>query len=357
MQSLSWQLLLNVMNKIIVVIFLLVLSACGLDVKGKSGMYKSTEALQQYCVGRHIISIPASFPASAVTTGIFRLKNKSAQDPAFDVVIQSDVATKSKFSSAVQQRREELSRSESKTMNVLKLDKVLPDGMVIFRVQEIDDAYFSEIYFTRGAAMVKVRLESYRNSYLEAEEELFKIASTIRERKLDNVQNGGGFCLGPLIFYADLSHESADFVFRNNSGLKISIDIDTYARDDSVTLHSRMSGDNSLLNAFKVRHDVLRASERTVAGMHADEWLGVAHLGDQGDQRVLKFALETRRKNPGKSHPSIMLTFDSAQPLKDGAPTVTTIRDEEALGLWDAVVESIALTNETDSKSPKLSDK
>jgi hypothetical protein len=60
---------------------------------------------------------------------------------------------------------QKLGRSESTTINVLKLYKTLLDGTAIFRVQEIDDAYFSEIYFMRGVAMVKVRFESYRNSY------------------------------------------------------------------------------------------------------------------------------------------------------------------------------------------------
>lgn len=151
---------------------------------------------------------------------------------------------------------------------------------------------------------------------------------------LSNV-NEAGFCLGSIVINYNLSQEFASFAFRNTSGLKIGLDIDTYAPDESVSLLSRMSNDDSLLKKFKTRHDILRAGERIVAGMQAEEWLGVGYLGKDDDRRMLKFALETKRKSPGKINPRIMLTFDSAQNLPDGTPTITNIENAEALELWD----------------------
>lgn len=80
--------------------------------------------------------------------------------------------TKSKFDAVVQQRRAELKRLGGEAVNLLKLDKVISENAVLFRVQEIDDAYFSERFFLRGITLVKVRRESYRNSYLDAEEKM-----------------------------------------------------------------------------------------------------------------------------------------------------------------------------------------
>jgi len=303
------------------------------------------ESAKTHCVGRHVVSIPSSFSASNIITGIFKFEGASAQDPEIDVLVQSDITTKAKFDSLVQQRRGELNRSESKTVNVLRSDKVLPSGATLFRVQEIDDAYFSEIYFLRGTAMVKIRLESYDNSYLSAEEQMIKLAAAIVERAPSGAEDNLAFCLGPVLINSNLSQEVANFTFRDNDGLVLEIDIDTFSRDDSVPLLSRISRDSSVLQDLQIRTEVLRAGERKVAGMSADEWLGVGYLGNNASERGLKFMLETKRKNPGKSTPSISLSLDSAQPLRDGTPTTTKVKDQEALHIWDEIVDSIRVAN------------
>lgn len=329
------------MTKVMIAIFLLLLSACQSEIEKEPKVQKIPESLKSYCVGRHVIRVPATFLLSPISTGIFQIKDASAQEPAFDIVVLSGGITKPKFDAAVQQRRSELKRLEGENTNLVKLDKFISENAVLFRVQEIDDAYFSETYFLRGTTMVKVRRESYRNSYLEAEEKIAKVSAAIKERDSANNSIESGFCLGSVVINYGLSHESASFAFRNESGLKIGLDIDTYASNESVSLLSRMSSEDSLLKKFQIRHDILRARERIVAGMNAEEWLGVGYLSEDDDQRALKFILETKRKTPGEIRPSIMLSFDSAQNLPDGTPTTTSIENAEALELWDRIVDSI----------------
>lgn len=329
------------MIKSILMLFVLTLAGCRLDTEKGSKM--NNESVKVHCVGRHQIAIPSSFSVSPISTGIFKIQGAEAQDPEIDVIVHSDITTKLKFDSAIQQRRSELSRSESKTTNLLKLDKTLPDGNVLFRVQEIEDAYFSEIYFLRESAMVKIKLESYGGEYLKAEEQMSKLAMAITERDLSTKIGSSEFCLGPLLLKANLSQEIASFSFRDGQGLALEIDVDTFSQDDATPLLARMSGEDSLLNKFKVRHEVLRARERNLAGMKADEWLGIGYLGEGSQGRRLKFALETKRKNPTKSTPSIVLTLNSGQPLSDGTPATTRIEDEDTVDLWDRIVESIQL--------------
>lgn len=330
-----------------IIIILIVLSGCRLHNEEKPKM--QSESVKMHCVGRHVVSVPVSFDISNVTTGIFKMEGANAQDPEIDIMVQSDITTRTKFEGAVQQRRDELNRSESKTVDVLKEDKILPDGSVLFRVQEIDDAYFSEMYFLRGTSLVKIRLESYGDSYLDAEERLRKLSVGIVERNPRTIVENGGFCLGSVLINSNLSQEVASFTFRNASGLVFMMDLDTFSHDESVSLFNRMSRDSSVLRDLQIRTQVLRARERTVAGMSADEWLGVAYPGNAEDERSLKFMLETKRKNPGKTAPVITLSLDSAQPLKDGTVTTTKIVNAEALRLWDQIVDSIKIAGGYDA--------
>jgi len=303
-------------------------------------MHDNTEKVETYCLGRHIISVPEAFHLSPIVTGIFRAEGASVKDPAFDIVVQFDEMTQSKFDLLVQKRRVELSEAEEDSIKVLRLDKTLSNTSTLFRVQEIGESYFSELYILRGRAMVKVRLESFRNSFLEAEKKILELANEIRVQDSFVEAKLSGFCLGPVIFSSKLSKEYANYLFRDDHGLTLEIEIDTYARDAPIPLIARMSNQESLLNKFKVNHTVLRARERTVADMQADEWMGVGYLAE-ADQRKLKFALETRRNVPSISRPSLSITFDSAQSLTDGTPTKTEISNEEAIELWDRIVNSV----------------
>ena len=329
------------MIKFILAVSFSVLLGCKHSGDEGKKMYIGTDMV--HCVGRHFVSIPTSLQPSSITTGIFKAAGATAQDPEIDILVQSGVTTKTKFDTAVQKRRSELSRSESKTVDVLKNDTVLPDGSTLFRVQEIDDAYFSEMYFLRGHAMVKLRLDSFDNSYLEAEEQLKKLLKSIVD--LDVNATGRGFCLGPIVIHSDLSQESGKFTYSDNSGLVLEIGIDTFSHDDPMTLSDRMKRDSSALQKLKVRTEVLRTQQRTTAGMLTDEWLGIGHI-DGAAEHVLKFMLETRRNNSGKTTPSISLSLDSGQPLSDGTRTTTKIGNEQAIVLWDHIADSIKLAGE-----------
>lgn len=60
-------------------------------------------------------------------------------------------------------------------------------------------------------------------------------------------------------------------------------------------------------------------------------------------KKAFKFALDTMRRTRGKSTPNIVVTFDSAQQLDDGTETKTNLSDQEAMALWDKIVNSIEM--------------
>jgi hypothetical protein len=333
------------MKKIWLTIMLLMLiSACKVDREGKTRMITEKENMTMHCIGRHVIEMPKSFLPPSTINGTFKATGLNAQDPSFEVVVRVTGLTRSQFASAIQKRRTELTTSDSDTVDVLRLEKALSDEATLFRVQRIDDAYVSEINFLRGSSIVTVSLDSYSEQFLAAEESLIKFAAGIKE-KGENISGTQprGFCIGPLIITGDFIEERAGFIFRSDvqKGVDFDISIDTFRQDDATSLLARVSGPDSLLTKFNVRHAVLRTRELTVAGMRAQEWLGWAKLGEEQDGKALKFVLETMRPRPDKASPGIHLTFETGQPLEDGSAAKTVMPDDDAMRLWDAVVKSI----------------
>lgn len=321
----------------LIYVFLTAVSAC--NVKAEKGVDLSqNKAIKTHCLGRHVFDMPDSFVAASIASGVFKMESQGPQTPAFDVVAYATGVTQPQFPVEIAKRRAELKNAGSETTNILKLDKAIGDDANIFRVQVIDDAYVSEINLLRGSSLVRVRLESYENQYLVAEENLIKFAAGIKAAAGEKTS---GFCLGSVVVTGDFKIENGSFLFRNGAGADFDIDIDTYAQDSRDTLLQRMSGPSSLLSIFDVRHSVLRSGERTVAGMRAQEWLGWAKVTEAQDVKTLKFTLETIRPKPAKAAPRITVTFDTAQPLENGTPTKTLFSDEEAIQLWDSVIRSI----------------
>jgi hypothetical protein len=321
---------------------LIALSACKMEKEGVAKMSSKDEAKTVHCIGRTLITLPSSFVESSVTTGIFKLEEDGGQGRSFDVVVRKGLNTIERFSAEVQMRRAKLKDEEDGSLDILRLDEEISEGINLFRVQQIDDAYVSEVYFLLGPNIVTVRLESYHETYLKAEATLLKL---VKEMHLSNVNSpdrpGFGFCLGGITLTGKFSLESGSFLFRDGKGSSFAFDINTYALDDEKPLLERMSGPDSLLTVFNVNHKVFRTRERTVAGMRAQEWLGSAKISDDPEAKTLKFTLGTMRAKPGRTAPSINLEFDTAQPLEDGTQTKTHISDDEAIRQWDAVVDSI----------------
>jgi hypothetical protein len=298
--------------------------------------------MKSHCVGRNIVELPDGFQRAPVTTGIFKSTASTIQDPYFDVMVSENGFTSSSFSQAVNTRRSELKESSDSAVDVFEAEQKTDDGAVIFRVRKIDDAYVSEIKFLRGSSLVTVKLDSFRNEYAAAEQQLVKFASNFRENQEDSFgRSNQYFCFGSVSIFGDFKDESGSFLFKNNEGADFEVDINTYIPDASKPLLARMSGRDSLLAVFDVDHTVLRSGERNIVNMRAQEWLGWAKLSSEDGAKSFKFILETMRKEPRKAAPSISLTFNTGKPLPGGGTAKTTISENEAIQLWDRVVSSI----------------
>jgi hypothetical protein len=334
------------MKKIWIATFIVAIVACGPKREGDVKMQIDNKPSTTYCIGRHLFVLPDYFTINPVVTGSFINGDADAKNRPFEVVVRHGAFTPRDFSAEMQKRRLELKSADDGFVDVLKLDKVLDNGATIFRVQKINEAYVSEINLLRDGNLITIKLDSFKKQYMSAEDALVKFAENVypREEKITSGRSNG-FCLGSIFIAGDFNSESGSFSFKDIKGQNFEIDIDTYAPDAEVKLLERMSGPGSLLNVFQVKPTVLRARERIVAGMHAQEWLGWAKLSEEEGAKTLKFALDTFRSKPGKNAPHIELTFNTAQPLNNGTRTNTVLSDDEAIQLWDSVVGSIRPVN------------
>lgn len=303
-------------------------------------MHKYEGEQVHYCVGRTILAVPTLFVPEPTTIGAFKFVGIGVEEPSIDVAVEVVGMNKSQFEKKMQRRSAELKAAGDETTNILKHEQNLNHDTYLFRVQEIDDAYLSEVVVLKGENLVTAKINSFRNQFDAAEVQLIKLINNISlaGSLAGRVQ---GFCLGPVIIMGDFQKESGRFLYRSPNGINFNINTDTYVPDERIPLLSRVSGSESLLAKFQVKHKVLRARERNVAGMRAQEWLSWAETGPSENQGSYGFAIETMRVKPEKSSPSLHLSLDSSQPLSDGTPTTTLISDDEAIGLWDSIVDSI----------------
>jgi hypothetical protein len=305
-------------------------------------MHVTQSEAKTYCIGRQLVSIPAAFSPSAVTTGNFELAEAGESVGGFDVVVREAGLDLSGFRKETDKRRTELKNRGSDTVDVLRSEMRVGEDASIFRVQQIDDAYVSEANFLRGTALVTVRLDSFHNQYERAEQLLRQFISRVRDRaQFDIGKRAGTFCFGPVVVLGDFAVEGGSFTFRDGRGDVFDLSISTQDGYKEASLLERMASPDSLLAKFNIDHTVIRARQRMAAAMPAQEWLGRTDLREENGGKALGFSLETYPAKVGKRTPLITVSFDTARPLQDGASTTNWMSDDEATQLWDSVVGSL----------------
>lgn len=301
-----------------------------------------SSSYEDHCIGRYQLSLPAGFSLAPGGVGEFHPRSMSNEEPAIDVeLVAADVSSES-YRSRVQKRIAEL-REEKKGSGIDYLAdmRTLREDLIQLRVGNVERFYRSEVHALKGNAYVIASLESSDDQYDIAEARLreFVAGIVVADTPADT---GNGFCIGPLTINGDFGREWYQFSYRNSRtpDVVISVDVDTFSKDDPETLFDRMSGPSSLLNIVKLNHSVIRKREIVIGGMHAQEWLGAVKLPERNDKKY-GFALETVRRTPSRMAPKIHVGFDSGESGIDGVEHETSLSEHDAVTLWDRMVGSI----------------
>jgi hypothetical protein len=119
------------------------------------------------------------------------------------VVGRDNGLSEAQFAADVQERREELKNAEDGKINMLRLDQKPGDDATLFRIQNIDETYESEVYLLRGGSSVQIKMEFFHDEYAAAEEDLLKFSQGIQAvDKSAKSSNSETFCLGSVTIRA-----------------------------------------------------------------------------------------------------------------------------------------------------------
>jgi hypothetical protein len=310
-----------------------------LGCQGKSKPKMENLNMISHRAGRLIVDLPDEFRSDGGATATFTPRGNNALATKMEVQVVSSDTSRQKFDNAVALHKLELLKAGPDDENALKETLARPDGSVLFRMVKVGNAYISELNQLVGDVHVRITAASYHGTYEKVEGALFQFAALIVPLAAGKASD---FVLDTVSVGGINVDETAQFYYRSTRrpDLRIEIAIDTFQPDADKPLLARMSGDASLLKVFDVNHRTVRKGELTVAGMHAQEWLGVARLGKNNDTEY-NFVLETLRPAPGPFRPAMQLQLMSGQYDVSGVKLPNSLDDDKALQLWDPIIKSV----------------
>ncbi len=300
------------------------------------------EKMETVCLGHHLFDLPPGFVPVVPIAAVFNPESANSEQSPIDVSVVAEKVTPAAFSAAVLRRHNEILRLSHRSTDILKDAKTAQDS-TLFQIQRIGESYTSELHALKANLHIAAELKSYEGRFREAEASLLAFEKNVLATDQGTRFGVAGFCVGPVVVNGRNKEESVSVTFRSEErpDIVITIEVDSYSRNDPVTLLDRMSGPNSLLSIFDARSDVLRKGELKVAGMRAQEWLGSVKLGENRTRKQFGFALETMRASPSQAAPRIHIEMDSGQNDAHGNRHENSMSDEQATALWDALVKSI----------------
>lgn len=325
-----------------VILLLVVFLSTACDSKERNRM-PTAQNMKTYCIGRQLFDVPAAFYPTNPLTGVFRQSSHNRKTSTISVNLLAQSVASLDFARTVEKRRVEIVAATRDKRNVLEAVITPEKNAALFRISRIEDSYMSEAHILRGSIYFTAEARSYSGLFEIAETDIFDFVSKIGLADAAAVSPQVGYCLGPLVVGGEYETESVVIAFRNDQqpDMLLTISVDTYNRDDPVTLLQRVSGPNSLLEQVDVRPTVLRKRQFDVIGMNAQEWLGSVRLGENRDKKQLGFAFETRRAKPGPGAPRIHIELDTGKQDRNGVERPNSLSDEAAIALWDSIVSSI----------------
>lgn len=316
------------------------LTACGNTMVEAKPVAPFSQEIKTVCIGRHQMELPADFEQSMGSTSVFTLPGVTETGAPINLAVKSGRMDMGEFKLQVDKRHAAIQGAARKATDILKEVIPVSKEAVIFRINEVEDAYKDELHLWKGGVYLVATTASYENTYKEAEARLNAFAANI---EVTARTPQPGFCLGPVVVkgkyvgeYGKLSYRS-----KNAPDVQVAVVVDTYARDEKKSLLQRVSGGDSLLTRMNAHPTVLRKGELQVAGMRAQEWLSTMKLGQQGEKKQIGFALETMRPAPAPLQPMIHLEFDTGKKGGDPALPPSALSDDEAVTFWDSIVKTI----------------
>lgn len=288
-----------------------------------------------HAIGRHLVDVP----------GDAKLLEdwKIAGDPLEPLPIKSDTH----FKLVVEQREAELRATPHKKHPSLFIEKAMhargavtliswnrPGGEVFYRFDS---------YFRSGSNAIKYSGDVSPDRKQAALDRRERYAQEWRELRPGEIPEGIGFVAGDMILADNrFNRESWSLVIQLAGKPDVSLEISSFAVgkvDPEQTLRKRAGGIVAGMLGLGLGLIRLRNRERPVGPIWAEE---ILVAGTQNAKRSYGFKWEAPGKADSLAEPQLNIELEVGESAyKTNAQSFAN--DEEALALWDAIVDSIRL--------------
>jgi hypothetical protein len=287
-----------------------------------------------HAIGRHLVDLPADAELSATYT-----YNKVKVEPL-------PIKNRRHFDSLVELRENELKASQHDKRGPMFLERVNhPNGSVTL-ISGYDPVaeygYLFDTYFLIGSKAVKYSGDvsfKKRDLILNLHAEL---AEEWRELKPNEIPEGIGFVAGDVMLM-DKDFNLEDWSLYVKFAGKPRVDFTLYGIAQRVVepgLRERSGGAVGLLASVLSGKSTLRNRARPVGPIKADE---ILMAGTQNGRRSYGFTWEAQGKKKSLAEPYLSAELlDGIHDPEAGGPS-SFKDDEEALALWDEIIDSIRL--------------
>lgn len=314
------------------------------------------------CIGRYSIGFPDTFVVGESPEAEFYY-GLGADFEKVNAVIVDRNSSRERFESRVAGRVAAISASmnEASGSSMLVMDKEIRSGERLIRYfdNKLSDQYHKhEVHLRLNNVHVMLSADSYKGVIQPVEARLLDIAERITLRGDGEQRTEKGFCLGPLVIDTDSDHEvlvKEQLVDQKHPDVKFDFFMSAVTPDEDESLSAQITRESAVLSS---KPDMLKKGSIGIGGMNGEQ---VLMRFDEDGLIMHSFRARSLRKDPSLTRPSISISLetggdvssrsshdllaygeDGALPDGDSPRTVSSsLSDEEAIALWDAVIRSI----------------
>jgi hypothetical protein len=286
-----------------------------------------------HAIGRHLVDVP-------VNAQLF--ESWKYDNDALEILAVSDG---NQFDKIIAQQEAHIKKSVQNSGKSSFVERVqLANGsvtLISWTLAEVDSSYLTDTYFRAGRHIVRYRSNNIPVAYKEKIIAFLKRASEKWcEIPAGQMPEGIGFVAGNTMLADDFpNYESWRLLIQLEGKPDVSLEVSSFVGAAPEGLRKRAGGVLASMLGMAAGLTQLRNHERPVGPINADE---ILVAGNQNGKRSYGFKWEAPGKDYSLAEPNLNVS------LQVGESAYATNResfssDDEALELWDKLVNSIRL--------------
>lgn len=307
-------------------------------------MAQFSHSMKPQCIGRYLIDLPESF--RWLNPDLTLYYGRDADFKKLEVQVPNYKATEDSFVKAVDAvadnlREEKLFTQPTKSLLIAQVRETGLTHAVMLRYYSDSSGIGidHQLHLLIGHTHVLIKASSYEGVSDEkadlssaVEARMLKLASEIRP--VDDPEKAGpGFCLGSVVVNSNNDFENVSVSFKAKGHPDVLF---------HVWMDNQENGEKTLLQRMKVfdlvpEVTVIRSRDLTLGGLPAQEKM----LKIVENRVEYNFVVESRPKIPSFDQETVNMSLTAGNQLPDARYIDSTLTQNEAVYLWDAIIRSL----------------